>query len=182
MNKNNTDIVELYIKYNDFEKAVKLSGLPTLTAHIKLLSSGVITLKDKISFSSKSGKLGALAEKEFQRLVPEAVNYNTVVQKNNPIFDFKYGDLTVDVKYSSMLNRKGYKYWSVRASKSDIMVCFLEVKKGNKLKNADILVIPQGFINTKQNIHISPKKELYSYCKVESKELKNVLAEYNGTI
>ncbi len=37
------DIVDLYLEHKNFEKAVRLSGLPTLIAHIKLLKSGVLS-------------------------------------------------------------------------------------------------------------------------------------------
>ena len=46
------DIIEIYKECQDFEKAVALSGMPTLQAHIKLLRSGVISLQDKIQYLS----------------------------------------------------------------------------------------------------------------------------------
>ncbi len=173
------NVVELYQKYNDFEKAVQLSGMPTLAAHIKLLASGVLKIQDKIDFCSNNVKLGALAEREFQKLVPNAIDYNRIVKKNNPIFDFKYGDLTIDVKYSSRQKRGNHLYWNVKTTKADILVCFLEAFKGSMLKNADILLIPQAFINVKQNIHLSQNNNLYYDCKVEKEELKDILDQYN---
>ncbi len=46
------DIVEIYKECGDFQKAVKLSGLPHLVAHIKLLNSGVLKIQDKINYGS----------------------------------------------------------------------------------------------------------------------------------
>ena len=44
------DIVEIYKECGDFSKAVQLSGLPHLVAHIKLLNSGVLKIQDKINY------------------------------------------------------------------------------------------------------------------------------------
>lgn len=63
------DIIEIYKETKDFKKAVILSGLPPLQAHIKLLSSGVLELKDKIEYSSRAGKLGAKAEFLFEKIM-----------------------------------------------------------------------------------------------------------------
>lgn len=46
------DVVEIYKQTGDFKKAVALSGLPALTAHIKLLSSGILKIEDKIKYST----------------------------------------------------------------------------------------------------------------------------------
>ncbi len=174
------DIVDLYLKYKDFEKAVQLSGLPTLIAHLKLLKSGVLEIDDKIKYGSEGGKLGALAEQKFQKMIPEAINYNTIVKKNNPIFDFKYGDLTIDVKYSSLHKRGNTKYWQVRPSKADLIVIYLESKAGRKLDSPEILVIPQAFIYTKSTLFVTPRNELYTNFLVQEEDLKFILSEYNG--
>ncbi len=174
------DIVDLYLEHKDFDRAVKLSGLPALSAHIKLISSGVISLQDKVKYSSKGGKLGALAEIEFQKLVPNAVNYNTIVQKNNPVFDFKYGDLTIDVKYSSFFKRGNHNYWRIQPSKADLLVAFLETKKGKGVKDAEILIIPQAFIDVKTNLHITRNKSIYTDCIVDRNQVSDILADYNG--
>ena len=42
------DIVEIYKECGNFHQAVKESGLPALVAHVKLLSSGVLKIQDKI--------------------------------------------------------------------------------------------------------------------------------------
>lgn len=176
------DIIEIYKECQDFEKAVALSGMPTLQAHITLLRSGVISLQDKIQYSSEAGKLGAKAEFMFQKLVPNAVNYNRVVNKNNKHFDFKYGDLTIDVKYSSRINKKingeekdGY-YWSARSTgKVDLFVLFLERNKGDKLDNPHILIIPKSFATAK-HFNISPK--WIKNFEVEKDDIEGFLKQY----
>lgn len=96
------DIIEIYKECGDFQKAVQLSGLPHLVAHIKLLNSGVLKIQDKINYGSNASKMGGKAEALFQKLVPEAIDANKYWKKNNPVFDFYYKGLKIDVKYSSM--------------------------------------------------------------------------------
>lgn len=51
-------IVDIYLECGDFNKAVKMSGMPTLAAHIALLRSGVL----KIQGFSKTEYLEDLAQ------------------------------------------------------------------------------------------------------------------------
>lgn len=91
------DIVELYLATGDFHEAVKQSGLPIHIAHLKLIKSGCLTIQDKIQYGSRSARLGGLAEDLFQKYVPEATDANKYFQKNNPIYDFWFDGLTIDV-------------------------------------------------------------------------------------
>lgn len=173
------DIVDIYLETGDFEEAVRRSGLPALIAHIKLLKSGVLTIQDKINYSTEAGKLGAMAEERFQQLVPEAVDANRIIKKNNPIFDFMYGDLKIDVKYSSFYERRTQEYWAIRTTgNQDIIVAFLEREKGAKLEKPHILFLPNQFIKNK-NCHISKNGDLFKNFLVEESKLKKMVEEYN---
>ncbi|MDO4720951.1 MAG: hypothetical protein Q4A78_09855 [Peptostreptococcaceae bacterium] len=175
------DIVDIYLETGDFQEAVKKSGLPALIAHLKLLESGVLKIQDKIKYSSEAGKLGAMAEERFQELIPEAVDANKILKKNNPVFDFMYGNITIDVKFSSLHQRGKQAFWSanVRSQTSDVLVLFLESAKGMKLKNPLYLVIPSAFIRTKK-IHISKNGDVFrSFC-VKEEELKKILRRYES--
>ena len=173
------DIVEVYKKYNnDFEKAVEESGLPPFIAFIKLARAGVVTINDKIKFGTTAQKLGAMAEEEFQKLVPEAINYNDVVKINNEFFDFKYKDVTIDVKYSSLHKRGNYSYWNFRANTTaDLFVCFLEKEKGKNLNDSYLFVVPQTFAG-KGSITVTKDSYFFKGFCVERTELKNILNAY----
>ncbi|UTC62569.1 hypothetical protein E4O05_01245 [Treponema sp. OMZ 787] len=177
------DIVEIYKETKDFKKAVILSGLPTLQAHIKLLSSGVLELKDKIRYSSKSGQLGAKAEEMFQKLMPEAVNANRVIKKNNENFDFLYGNLTINVKYSSIGNSKNRtpSYKISRMKGCDLVVAFLERKRGAELNNPIIAIFPEAFIDVNQFTLGVDSEKLKSFI-VEEKDLAGTIKQYGGFI
>ena len=98
-------IIEIYMECGDFYESVRKSGLPILTAHKILLRSGILKIQDKIKYGSEAGKKGGEAEEYFQKLVPEAIDANKYWKKNNPIFDFNFKGLNIDVKYSSITVR-----------------------------------------------------------------------------
>lgn len=175
------DIVEIYKECGDFHTAVKKSGLPPLVAHIKLMKSGVLKIQDKIKYGSKAHALGGKAEEYFQKLVPEAVDANKYWKKNNPTYDFIYKNLTIDVKYSSKHNGPNAPYWGIRAIKSaNICVAILEREEGKGVENPYILLIPNGFVQTTSNTHISKTGSFFNDFQVDEDMLVEMLDEYAG--
>lgn len=186
------DIVEIYKECGNFHQAVKESGLPTLVAHIKLLSSGVLKIQDKIKYGSESARLGGKAEEYFQKLVPAAVDANKYWQVNNPKYDFMYKNITIDVKFSSCYRSRRSKeskarHWTARCSGSaDLYVIFLENEKNknkeDKLENSYILLIPNGFLHTKENKHFTKGSAFFTDFQVKKEELNTMLDEYAGVL
>ena len=175
------DIVELYKKYGDFQKAVKLSGMRALDAHIKLMASGVVSIKDRIEYGSNRVRLGAKAEELFQKIMPNAIDANTIIKRNNKGFDFLYGDLKIDVKYSSILSSTKDKssFYVFHTSKdTDIYVIFCEKEKGLGLEDPYILLIPSIFIADNQtNKHITLNGDIFNNFLVTEDTLqKNIIA------
>ena len=171
------DIIQLYKETNNFEKAVKESGLPAFIGFLKLARAGLVSLEDKIKYGTPAQKLGGLAEQEFQKIIPEAINYN-FLKVNNEFFDFKYNDVTIDVKFSSLHQRGKYEYWYFRAnSTADLFVAFLEKEKGAKLQDYHILVLPQSFV---ENGYVNIKKGSYLFegFNIERNKLKQFLDQY----
>ena len=172
-------VVELYKQHKDFKKAVLLSGLPALTAHIKLMKSGVLEREDAIRYGAKHFALGGEAERQFQELVPNAINANEVIKKNNPGFDFLFGDLTIDIKYSSMHVRDKRVYWEIRVSgPQDMIVAFIEKEKGYELKDAHILMIPRSLIGQQEKLYITKGGERFKAFHVKRKDVQVMLKEY----
>lgn len=175
-------IVDIYLECGDFKTAVRKSGLPVHIAHMKLLKSGVLKIQDKIQYGSRSAKLGGLAEELFQKYVPDAVDANKYFRKNNPVYDFMYGNLTVDVKYSSVRKGRGDggDYWDVKATGDQDFICaFLEHEKGAELSSPIILLIPMNFIDTNSKKHISRNGYLFKEFSVEPEELQPLLNQYS---
>lgn len=176
------DIIEIYKETKDFKKAVMLSGLPPLQAHIKLLSSGVLELKDKIKYSSRSGQLGAKAEELFEKMMPEAVNANRVIKKNNENFDFLYGKLKIDVKYASISRDRGTRRYTIkRINGIDLIVAFLERNAGAELNNPLIAIIPASFILGK-NLTLTVNSEFLQLFLVEKAEVPAIVKQYEAIL
>lgn len=175
------DIVEIYKECGDFHTAVRKSGLPPLVAHIKLMKSGVLKIQDKIKYGSKANVLGGKAEEYFQKLVPEAVDANKYWKKNNPVYDFMYKNLTIDVKYSSKHGNSNSSHWRIRAIKSaNICVAVLEREKDKGVENPYILLIPNGFMPGVRDIHISKTGSFFNDFQVDEDMLVEMLDEYAG--
>lgn len=179
------DIVDIYLECGDFYEAVARSGLPTLVAHVKLLKSGVLKIHDKIKYGSINQKRGAEAEELFQKLVPNAIDANKFWKINNPIYDFMYKELTIDVKYASLYKKR---QWSVRiSSKADFTVVFLERAVGAGLNKAYILLIPYAFVEERRtkgrdvSRTLSKKSYLFEQTMVLPESLVDLLDAYAET-
>lgn len=181
------EMIDLYVETNDFHEVKRQSGLPPYLVHIILTQAGVLKIQDKIQYGNKPQKLGGEAEALFQKLVPEAVDANRQFQKNNPVYDFVYRNLTIDVKYSSAMRDTRYKtdkiHWHIRAQgNQDIIVAFLEREKGLELNEPYILLIPMNFIDVKQDLHISKIGVWFNEFQVKADDLEMILDSYAGLL
>lgn len=74
-----------------------------------------------------------MAEDMFSRLVPDALDANAYIRRNNPGFDFYFGDLTIDVKYSKFYKKGEHEYWGIRVNwklkKQIFIVCPKTIKR-----------------------------------------------------
>lgn len=178
------DIVEIYRECQDFQEAVRLSGLSPIAAHMKLISSGVVKISDKIKHGSENIRRGALAEELFQKLVPKAVDANKYIGNNNPDFDFMVGNLKIDVKYSSLRVPKKDKIrkkktWAIRLTgKKDLTVAFLERETGSELQKPHCLVIPNALMVNNCHMSITEDSERLFDFKVPLNELNDVIMLY----
>lgn len=177
------EMIDLYVETNDFHEVKRQSGLPPYLVHIILTQAGVLKIQDKIQYGNKSQKLGGEAEALFQKLVPEAIDANRQFQKNNPVYDFVYRKLTIDVKYSSARKDNRYKtdkiHWHIRAEgNQDIIVAFLEREKGAELNEPYILLIPMNFIDVKRDLHISKTGAWFKEFQIKVDDLEMILDSY----
>ncbi|MEY4910097.1 MAG: hypothetical protein RL260_3815 [Pseudomonadota bacterium] len=96
-----------YAASGDMRAAAAEAGISTLLGFKLLKMSGAMLVSDRLKFGSAGQKLGALAEVEFQRLVPNAKQMNTN-ERQHPGFDFLAGSNRVDVKASSIRKSGGW--------------------------------------------------------------------------
>lgn len=174
------DIVDIYLECGSFHEAVRRSGLPPYVAHLKLLKSGCLKIHDKINYGSKSGKLGGLAEREFQRLVPDAIDANKYFQKNNPVYDFVLDDLTIDVKYSSNRPTRKSDYWGIKTGgEQDVIVAFCQREKESPFEDYFIVLLPSSFLES-DSLAFTKTSAIYKEFRIEPEELQPLLKEYAG--
>ena len=117
---------------------------------------------------------------------------NKYWQVNNPKYDFMYKNITIDVKFSSCYKSRRSKeskarHWTARCNgRADLYVIFLENEKNrnkdDKLKNSYILLIPNGFLHTKENKHFTKSSAFFTDFQVKKEELNAMLDEYAGVL
>lgn len=179
-------IIEVYQETGNFYKAQEAGGLSAHLTHLILAQAGILKIKDKIKFGGGNAKKGGEAEELFQKLVPDAIDANRCWQTNNPIFDFSYKGLTIDVKYSgwkpAKYDSKGKKrasYWSMRTGRADMYVLFMENDQNpSGLENCYILAIPGSFIDQKSNLSISKTGAYFKEFMVSEESLQEVVSLY----
>lgn len=132
-------------------------GIPWQTVYVYLKKAGVPVVGDKLRYGSDSDRLAALAELEFSRIVPFAVNENE--KKFQSKMDFTVGPFGVDVK-ASRLNQGNKMYqgkrWAFSIKKqefcADFIVCF-GYEDGEMKK---IFMMPGELVRKYQSISINP--------------------------
>lgn len=171
------NIIDVYLETGDFHKACDIAGMWNIDAHLELLRSGVLKIQDKIEYGTLPQQLGGKAEELFQKLVPEAVDANKFWKKNNPVYDFCYKGIYIDVKYSSLSTRDNN--WKIKTSKADFICAFLEWYKGQELNKPYILLIHKNFIpDDKKCMYFNKTSRLFKICKVEEETLNLTLDKY----
>jgi hypothetical protein len=153
-----TRIAEAYKKHMNLKLAANELGMPWQSLYVQLKKEGVPVTGDKLRYGSDKDKLAAYAEKIFLSLVPKAENMNLV--KFQSKFDFKVGNVSVDVKSSrAMAKNKLYPQslsWAFSIKKQtmecDFLCCFClnEDKSVSK-----VILIPSETFSGLQTITVS---------------------------
>lgn len=117
-----------YARHKKLKMVEQETGIPWQTVYVHLRAAGVAVTGDKSRYGSDKDKLAAIAEKEFERLIPAAENMNRVQFQAK--IDFMVGHLGVDVKSSrpNVYDRHGNKRWAFSLKQhqmmADFLVCF----------------------------------------------------------
>ncbi|MCL2524583.1 MAG: hypothetical protein FWF17_08325 [Betaproteobacteria bacterium] len=156
MSYNKDQIFECYKRLGSIKGVCVETGCPPYIAYIWLRKAKLLRENDKQQYGTSSSKLGAAAEAEFQQLVPEAMAANINLEPNNPSFDFMVGDLTIDVKYSSIRpsdGRWGFNTARNKALVPDLYCAFFATAPGGKLKDGyHLLLIPHEMLCVKDPV------------------------------
>lgn len=178
-------IIESYRKHQNIKLTCMETGCSPYTAFIILKKTGLLSIQEKISYGTPSSKNGAMAEDEFQRLVPRAVSANRVVQNNCPSFDFMVGETSIDVKYAA-LRRNGNYGWSMcgkKLLKPDFVVVFL-AEKTLLQDGYRILLLPEAMFPDNNSMSLSKNNtsnRLLDF-EIQPQDLQDALLEHAGLI
>lgn len=173
---------DAYDKHKNLKLAAIEIGIKWQTLYCRLKKQGISVVGDKSRYGSSRDKLAAIAENEFIKLVPEAINMNSVEWQSK--FDMMVGKVRVDVKCSMPRKLNPIKSstlsWAFSLKRQnfecDFMVCFglNDDKTINK-----IIVIPHEFFNGLQtvSIPIGRPSKWHEYS-VEKDELREFLLSF----
>lgn len=182
MTYSKSELIKAYKKTRTLRGACLETGVPPYIGYSWLKSEGLISQNDKVNTGKIcSAKLGAIAEQEFQRLVPWALNANKNLQASCPAFDFDVSGVKVDVKYSTVQSRG---YWNFKvafgkALRPDYYAVFCAT--GASLKDGyRLFLFPDELLEGRRNVYILPEKideELAAYEVLEPEYLRDVFSE-----
>lgn len=153
-------VIAAYREHGSLRAACDRTGAPPYVAFIWLKKAGLLTNSDKRSFGTRGSKLGAEAEREFQRLVPHAMCANKNLEPNCPSFDFDLNGVTIDVKYSSI--RKSTGRWQFKTATHKTMcpdwyAAFFAIHPSGDLKlGYNLFLLPNYFLEEVGCLELSP--------------------------
>jgi len=176
-------VCEAYKKTVNFNETVSMTGCPPYVAYLWLKKEKLLSVSDGMKLGTLGGERGASAEREFMKLVPDAMYANGVIQGNCPSFDFDVYGILVDVKYSS-LNADGL--YLFRASKNkalqpDFYAVFC-VDPGHKELSAGyrLFLIPAAFVTALSGrINLKTEGSQYWQYEVRPEKLASIFSELN---
>lgn len=169
-------VIESYQKIGTLKGVCADTGAPPYTAFIWLKKAGMLTNSDSVKYGTTGSRRGAEAEKEFQRLVPKAMNANRELQGNCPSFDFEIDGVTVDVKYSSIRQSTGSFGFKVgkKTLQPNFFAVFLPKTADGELRvgQYNLLLIPYETIAHRKcvTINTNGKGDLWDF-EIPPKEL-----------
>jgi hypothetical protein len=146
-----------YRKHMNLKLAAQELGIAWQTLYVHLKKLGEPVTGDKLRYGTDRDKLGHLAEAEFKRLVPFAVNGNA--SKWQSKYDFEVAGSKVDVKASNprKLNaRYESKSWSFSFKRQSLVcdfICCFCIAEDKSTKH--ILLVPSEFFKGLQTVSVS---------------------------
>lgn len=176
-------VIAAYKQSGNLRGACEMTGAPPYIAFIWLKKAGLLTSTDKSRFGSRASKLGAEAEKEFQRLVPKAMCANKHLESNCPSFDFDVMGATVDVKYSSIRPSTGRWCFKTAAHKTmcpDWYAAFFAIEENGDLSRGyHLLLIPHYAVSDLKYVELNPanKHSDWWLFKITPENLQKCLTE-----
>ena len=146
-----------YRKHMNLKLAADELGVAWQSLYVRLKKFGEPIIGDKLKYGSDRDRLGALAEKKFNDLVPFAINGNKTSFQSK--YDFEVFGHKVDVK-ASKPHRLNAKYeslfWTFSFKKQTLIcdfICCFCLNESSETEN--ILLVPSEFFKGLQTVSVS---------------------------
>lgn len=162
-------LIRAYKQSKDVVASCNAADVDVWLGQVILIQEGLITVES----NDISIKRGAMAERKFQEIFPEATNANHK-KHNNPGFDFNYNNLLIEVKYASIAKDKKeiWKFRIRKQKKADFFAVFLDYSKSCDLSKYDLLLIPGSTINHLTSPAVTKASEYYKRFKITPCKIK----------
>lgn len=188
-------LIDSYQRTGCIKTAAFEAKMLMIQAFKTLKIRGAMFVADRLKYGTEATRMGARAELEFKKLVPQARPQNAV-NHIHPSYDFVVAGQKVDVKAAAIRDRKakkehldGHKCWSIKlvrhnqdAMKADFYVIFLMQNETSLSDGYEILVIPKELCSDVRQINIRPNiKDHWAWdFKIEPDELTDFFEGLGG--
>lgn len=110
--KKQTEFFKRYDSGEDTHTICTDLQIPFYVAFMWIKKSGRAVRENAVGTLSATQKVGYFGEQLFKKYAPKACNVNNVIKMNNPIYDFEYKYLKIDVKTARpKWNKSGSANW-----------------------------------------------------------------------
>ena len=150
-----------YRRFGSLRRASEFCEVRMVTGFLWLKQSGMRLPDDgnDLNYPNETQRLGAAAEREFHRLVPDAVPANNFIRANNPTFDFTAYGVTIDVKYSR-IRENGRWGWSLahrKRMKPDFYALFFATGTSGELSDGyRLFLVPHEMFAGRSTMTMRP--------------------------
>lgn len=176
--------IEAYRRHKNLKLAAIELGIKWQSLYVYLRKNNEPVTGDKLRYGTDRDRLGHLAEAEFKKLVPFAIDYNNIQFQSK--YDFDVLSQKVDVKASKprKLNQRfEAKSWSFSFKKQSLICDFICCFCMNDDKETQhILLVPSEFFKGLQTVSVSCKghSKWLDY-KIEAKDLSEFFTTLSET-
>jgi len=175
-------VIHQYQRLGNIAAVCLETGCPPYIAYKWLKIGKVLKTNEAARYGTNGQRQGALAELEFQRLVPFAMSTNRELQANCPAFDFDINGTTVDVKFSSLTGTGRYVFRTAQTKllRPDWYCAFLADPELQELVSGRyrVVVIPDEAVQSVKSVSLAKTGGRYWDFEINPKDLAGFFREY----
>ena len=146
-----------YEKHKNLKLAASEIGIKWQTLYCRLRKQGIQVCGDKTRYGTPKDQLATFAESGFKRLVPDAINMNSVEWQSK--YDFSVNGYKIDIKSATQkrgLKRSNSMRWAFSIKKQSVICDFICCFCMNEKREIEkILLIPRELFEGMQTISVA---------------------------